>query len=435
MLEDIRQTYIRYADHVVGWKTMNKNDLINLYLEHENTEPERSYYFSALMCRYWSNVYKFYRTSKSTRLELSDFTSWLAEAFFVAFKYRRWKDPSSRLYTDPQAPDKVVNRCIYSTRMRYYQYYNMNKRRLNFQTDSIERQLETFGNMADVNKYLIAEDVIKEDEKWKQLINHYLSIDNIFIAIILDLICFDDVFREIRTVQTVEAKETEIDGLDYEDYEEDTDEEDWETTKMASGILYEKDGARYMYNDDDIPQLDKSTFKSNFERALATNNYEKAKAIYDIQVLDRGANAPETMGTKLALDEMSKNFDQGENHRIWNEEVSEKDYEEDIKIDTEIDYDSEDDVILSDKKTTNIKLPTKVVYQLEFSKRKLLSALRKLDDSYIVYFLNRYEVDEVVLVSTINQIKELNLRKKLLRTVNKLLVQVSKDKRMREVLC
>lgn len=330
MLEDIRQTYIRSADHVVGWKTMNKNDLINLYLEHENTEPERSYYFSALMCRYWSNVYKFYRTSKSTRLELSDFTSWLAEAFFVAFKYRRWKDPSSKLYKDPQAPDKVVNRCIYSTRMRYYQYYNMGKRRLNFQTDSIERQLETFGNMANVNNYLIAEDVTKEEEKWKQLINHYLSIDNIFIAIILDLICFDDIFREIRTVQTVEAEETEIDGLDYEDYE---------------------------------------------------------------------------------------------------------DYEEDIKIDTEIDYDSEDDVILSDKKPTNIKLPTKVVYQLEFSKRKLLSALRKLDDSYIVYFLNMYEVDEVVLVSTINQIKELNLRKKLLRVVNKLLVQVSKDKRMREVLC
>lgn len=90
--------------------------------------------------------------------------------------------------------------------------------------------------------------------------------------------------------------------------------EDWKTTKMASGILYEKDGVRYMYNDDDIPQLDKSTFKSNFEQAIKVGNYEKVKAIYDRQVQDKGVDSPEAKGTKLALDEMSKNFDRGENH-------------------------------------------------------------------------------------------------------------------------
>jgi hypothetical protein len=85
-------------------------------------------------------------------------------------------------------------------------------------------------------------------------------------------------------------------------------EEEWKTTKMASGVLYEKDGARYMYNDDDIPQLDKSVFKRNFEQAIEIGNYEKLKTIYDKQVKDKGVDSPEAKGTKLAMDEMSKNF-------------------------------------------------------------------------------------------------------------------------------
>ena len=197
---------------------MNKNKLANLYLEHEHSEPERSYYFSALMCRYWSNVYKFYRTSKSTKLDISDFTSWLAESFFVAFKYRRWKDPSNKLYNDPQAPDKVINRCIYSTRMRYYQYYNMDKRKLNFQTDSIERQLESFGYRANVYKYMSTVDGSEEDARCKDIITYYLSKENFLLAIILDLICFGDIFREIRSAKTVEIEDDVEENIEKDEF-------------------------------------------------------------------------------------------------------------------------------------------------------------------------------------------------------------------------
>jgi hypothetical protein len=218
LLEEIRQTYLKFANNIPNWKTMNKNKLANLYLEHEHSEPERSYYFSALMCRYWSNVYKFYRTSKSTKLDISDFTSWLAESFFVAFKYRRWKDPSNKLYNDPQAPDKVINRCIYSTRMRYYQYYNMDKRKLNFQTDSIERQLESFGYRANVYKYMSTVDGSEEDARCKDIITYYLSKENFLLAIILDLICFGDIFREIRSAKTVEIEDDVEENIEKDEF-------------------------------------------------------------------------------------------------------------------------------------------------------------------------------------------------------------------------
>ena len=87
--------------------------------------------------------------------------------------------------------------------------------------------------------------------------------------------------------------------------------------EMGDEEVSEKD-----YEDDDeeeIPDLDKDTFEKNYKQALETNNYEKAKAIYDRQVADKGEDSPEAKGTKKALDEMKENFDQGENH-IDNEE-------------------------------------------------------------------------------------------------------------------
>lgn len=327
MLDDIKQTYIKYADNIPGWKTMDKSKLANLYLEHEHVEPERSYYFSALMCRYWKNVFKFYKASQGTRLELSDFTSWLAESFFIAFKYRRWKDPKSKLYNDPQAPDKVINRCIYSTRLRYYQYYNMDKRKINFQTDSIDRQLESFGHLASVYKYLGTTDPYVEDDRCKTIINHYLSEKNIFNAIILDLICFSDTFRNIKSVSNAE-----IENID--------DETDIEMFEEFSEKL------------DDIDTLDENV-----------------------------------------------------------------DFEE---------FDEEQEL--------EPKILTKITYTQEFSLRKLLIELRKIDESYINYFCSVYEINRSELKSTLVQIKDLDSRKTLSRVVNKIIKNISKDKKVGDIL-
>ena len=62
----------------------------------------------------------------------------------------------------------------------------------------------------------------------------------------------------------------------------------------------------YYYCDDDVDDLDKSTFKINFALAIANENYDKVKNIYENQILDKGSNSPEALGTKLALNQMSK---------------------------------------------------------------------------------------------------------------------------------
>lgn len=268
LLEEIKQTYIRSADNIPGWKTMDKNKLANLYLEYENVEPERSYYFSALMCRYWKNVHRFYKTSTSTRLEIEDFTNWLAESFFIAFKYRRWKDPSNKLYNDPQAPDKVINRCIYSTRMRYYQYYNMDKRRLNFQTDSIERQLGSFGHQANVYSYLGVEDTDKHEDVCKDIINYYLSKKSILQAIIVDLICFSDTFK-------IKVDNNIFENIDLKDFSNDDKFDD----NIIDDIIIDDNNDD---NDDDIMIEDFDSEDNNYDEDIVVESNQATSYSYEL---------------------------------------------------------------------------------------------------------------------------------------------------------
>lgn len=262
MLEDIKKSYLQSANNISDWQTMDKNLLANLYLKYEHKEPEKSYYFSALMLRYWKNVYKLYKTSRSSRLEISDFTSWLAESFFVAFKYRKWTDPNNKLYNDPQGPDKVINRCIYSTRMRYYQYYNMDKRKINYITDSIDRQIETFGQTAEVYSLLSTNDTKEDDDKCLEVINHLISKGLIFNSIVVDLICYGDTFRGIKTITRVNAEDNDSDNiamkdeknddesqeLNSDDIDDEENIEDFEEEKQVEVKMTKKISYRYEFS-------------------------------------------------------------------------------------------------------------------------------------------------------------------------------------------
>lgn len=278
MLSEIKKSYITLANNIPNWKTLNKNELANLYLKYENVEPERSYYFSALMCRYWKNVLMLYNTSKSTKQELSDFTNWLAEALFTAFKYRKWTDPSNKLYNDPHAPDKVINRCIYSTRMRYYYHFNMDKRRLNFQTDSIERQLSSFGNQATVYSFLGVEDESASDKVCKEIILHYIDKNKILNAIVVDLICFNDtyVLKKTSSIVNDEEDETEV-IMEDEDITEESDD-----TYVDNDIDFNDDVIEEIENEyEEVYEFEPEKYSSQ------TLEFSKRRFIKVIRALDR----------------------------------------------------------------------------------------------------------------------------------------------------
>lgn len=53
MLEQEYKTFYDFASiYIPNWKTANKNDLANAYIDNENNESLRNAYFSALMLRY-----------------------------------------------------------------------------------------------------------------------------------------------------------------------------------------------------------------------------------------------------------------------------------------------------------------------------------------------------------------------------------------------
>lgn len=191
MLNEMYATFEKFANQIPNWKSMSKNEIANLYLDYELDEERRNWYISALMCKYWHKVYDLNKTSKSANLQIDDFASWLYEAITVAFKYRAWTVPNNKLYNDPNGPDKVINRCIFSVRNKHYQEFNMQKRKSNFATDSIDRQLDEVGDSASINE--VASYV--EDITWSEdIVLYFIKQNRIEDAIIIDEIGYQDCF-------------------------------------------------------------------------------------------------------------------------------------------------------------------------------------------------------------------------------------------------
>ena len=133
-----------------------------------------------------------------------------------AIKHRQWENPESSIYNDHNGPDKVINRCMKSSRLIYYQFNNRKKRRKDYQLISIETlrdkmnsdivELEdTSANLDDcsIDIHFMIEQTFKRKE--------------FFLAFILDCICIEDVFdktnlnRQIRSnLDTINKSKVEV---------------------------------------------------------------------------------------------------------------------------------------------------------------------------------------------------------------------------------
>lgn len=199
ILSNYYKSFESVANQIDGWKTASKNDLLNAYIDHEDNENLKNAYMAAIMCRYWGAIYKYYQSSKNS-VSVEDCFEWLTHAVQYALKHRKWRDPNNKLYNDPKAPDKVVNRCIVSTRQIFYQSANNANRKINYNTKSIQALEEadlSYVLPADSEdetsmltnicvKQLVAENFIQKDTiKGK---------DNFISSFILDAIMNGDVF-------------------------------------------------------------------------------------------------------------------------------------------------------------------------------------------------------------------------------------------------
>lgn len=148
MLDEIKLSYEQCADTCVpDWRHLNKNALIKKCLEVENIPELYNGYISAIVARYWSVATKYYYQNRSS-VSPEDCYEWLLDSIIYALKLRQWEDPKSAIYNDPNGPDKVINRCMSSARLLFYQYSNCMKRKVNYQVSSVEKLHEDFGDTA-----------------------------------------------------------------------------------------------------------------------------------------------------------------------------------------------------------------------------------------------------------------------------------------------
>lgn len=144
MLDEYRHIYEQEANKIAGWKTINKNQLCNDYINAP--EHLRDAYFSAILCRYWNNIDKYMRDS-SGQFTADDGYNCLLHAITYALEHKAWLDEKQPVYNDPKGPDKVINRCIKTTRVIFLQALNMDKRRLNMNLISIDKLIDDLGDM------------------------------------------------------------------------------------------------------------------------------------------------------------------------------------------------------------------------------------------------------------------------------------------------
>lgn len=192
MLDDYKESYKQSANLIPETLKMDKNELARLCIKNENT-PDYNIYLSALLYRYWGLISKFYAISTNLA-EPEDCYSWLIDAIMYALKHRQWENPESNIYNDPKGPDKVINRCMKSSRLIFYQFQNRKKRKKDYQIISIE------GLKEDLNADSIdlEDDNACIDEFEIDMIYNIAQIfrkKEYFLAFILDCICNESVFE------------------------------------------------------------------------------------------------------------------------------------------------------------------------------------------------------------------------------------------------
>lgn len=206
MLQEIYNSYVHCAAGLGDYQKLSKTELANGYCDAK-TQEVKDQYFSALMLRYWYKIYEWSKNSISTKLEPEDYSSWLVEAISLALKIcdfnvlpirednriPEWRDPKSKMFNDPNGPDKVINRCIFSIRNYYYQNFNKDKRKINYICSSIEAQEEAFGDAAEAIQYA---SIYDEDSSCGDLIQLLIDKNRLLEAIVVEGIAYEDVFKE-----------------------------------------------------------------------------------------------------------------------------------------------------------------------------------------------------------------------------------------------
>ena len=232
-IKDIQRSFAAEASRLGDYALMSKTELANGYCDADEAaralrdsedvaalaeqEELRNAYYAALMLRYWHKIFEWAHNSASLHLELTDFIDWLSDSLYVAFYYRTWRYqyqaivqhgefidwsrdengdliPNKYWYqSDPNAPDKIINRCCGSMRGRVYQFYNKDKRKADVTAGSLDQMVEDVGDSATALSGCYEEAPSVDNVSY--LISALLGRGNDIEALIIDGIAHHDAFK------------------------------------------------------------------------------------------------------------------------------------------------------------------------------------------------------------------------------------------------
>lgn len=203
MLDDYKQLYIDCADIIPNWRQLSKNELANLYIEHENEVIANSY-FSALICKFWNLVsHYYYKQGIKVATEL-DCYDWIIDGITEALKDRVWKNPENKLFTDKKGPEKAIVVNIMSIRANFYQYTKYDKRKINYTSYSLDQLEESCSDgyiTPYEDKYEGLFDYVKKE------IKEFFSKKDYFVVFFLDaLYNFNLFFSDLDRKDVVDIK-------------------------------------------------------------------------------------------------------------------------------------------------------------------------------------------------------------------------------------
>lgn len=236
MLEDMYKSYASYASGLGNYQAMSKTQLADGYVNatEAGDEIKRSEYYAALMLRYWYKIYEWNKTCASCRLDIEEFASWLNEAISYAVEHKAWRDPANKMYNDPNGPDKIINRCIASVRLIHYQEYNKDKRKANYTAESFDKQVELYGDSADVMTSSACNEYYNYNEGVAGAVQTLIQRGKIKSAIIVDSIIAQEAFLQYKLEK--EIQDFDIDKNETVSVKAKVSEEEFSAERLARSL-------------------------------------------------------------------------------------------------------------------------------------------------------------------------------------------------------
>lgn len=148
MLNNLKSNYEKLAKVLkIDWKNINKNDLCNLCIDNEDT-IDYDAYVAAIVLRYWPKLDKLKFKTYENKIYCPDEDIYdiFIEGILYALKKKRWLQEDSTLFNDPNGPDKAINIKIKYLFMNYINSNFRQKRLLNMNIYSIDKNTELYGD-------------------------------------------------------------------------------------------------------------------------------------------------------------------------------------------------------------------------------------------------------------------------------------------------